>query len=651
MDNLSEALAAGLRCHQAGEFARAEEIYVQILQTSPQQAAARHLLGLLMHQQGRSEMATQHLRQAAADDPTNALVQSNLGAVYRQLGRLEEALACGQRALLLGPDLAAVHFGIGSTLFLLTRWNEAESCYERALQLQPDHFESVNNLGLVAAAQGDLRHRRSEVYQYAIRLRPESVDVYFNLGLAYEPLGNRTEAEACFREAVRLNPDHGQAWNNLGVLLKEQGRYDEALVCYDQSLRLRPESADVHNNKAAAMQGLRRFDEAMASYRQALQLNPNSAEACYNFGSLLHECGRFEEAQVCYREALRLKPDFALAWNNLGTTLKTLGQLDAAVVCFTQAAQLDATNVETQNNLSTAWQEQGRLAEAIAGYRRVLAAEPNNARICSNLLLALNYDPHIGAQELFEEHVRWGRTLSAAPVSRAVVRTPHRALRVGYLSPDFRRHAVAAFIEPVLAQHDPEQVEAVLFAEVRWPDEVTERLKGMARGWHNTRGLTDEQVAEMIRSERIDILVDLAGHTNHNRLPVLSRRPAAIQVDISGLSEYDGAGNGRLSADRRGCRSGWNRTVVHRATGAVVSRLLLLSASWRCTGGQPVARTLFRLCHLWLDAQSGQVEWRGFGFMGAPAACGAAIATVGVSRDVARLRSAATATGVCRARH
>lgn len=541
MDNLSEALTAGLQCHQAGDWKRAEEIYGQILQANPQLADARHLLGLLLHQQGRHDAAIQHLQRAAADDPTNAMVQSNLGEVYRNSGRLDEALACGQRAVQIRPDLAAVHFALGGTLFGLARYEEADACYQRVLQSQPDHFEAANNLGLTAAAQGNLT-RSIESYQLAVRLRPESAEVHFNLGLALEQQGNRADAEVCFRETLRLNPDHAQAWNNLGVLLKEQGRYKESLVCYAQALRLRPESAEVHNNRAAALQALRRFDEAVASYRQALQLKPDSAETCYNFGLLLHECGRFEEAQVCYQEALRLKPDFALAWNNLGTNFKTGGQLDAAVVCFLQAAQLNPANIETQNNLATAWLEQGRVAEAIAGYRQALEVEPDNERIVSNLLLVLNYDPKLGPTKLFDEHVRWGRTLPAA-TSRPEKLRPHvtgRALRVGYMSPDFRRHAVAAFIEPMLNQHDPAQVEAILFAEIRWPDDVTERLQGIAQGWHNTCGLNDAQLVDLIRSEQIDILVDLAGHTNHNRLTALKLRSAAVQVSYLGYPNTTG---------------------------------------------------------------------------------------------------------------
>jgi protein O-GlcNAc transferase len=541
MDNVSEVLAAALKFHQMGEWARAEEIYGQILQAYPQQADARHLLGLLMYQQGRHEAATQHLQQAVAADPTNAMAPTNLGEVYRQMGRLDEALACGRQAVQLGPELAAVHFGLGGTLFALQRWDEAEACYRRALELQPDHFESANNLGLVTATQGKFSEA-IEFYFKAMELRPENAEVYFNLGLAFEQQKNYAFAEAYFRQAVRLKPDHGQAWNNLGVLLKERGRYDDALACYDEALRLRPQAADVHNNRAAALQALRRFDDALASYRQALQIKPDSVEACYNFGLLLHECGRFKEAQACYREALRLKPDFALAWNNLGTTLKACGQLEAAVVCFTQSAQINPAHLETQNNLSSAWQEQGRVAEAIDGYRRALAVEPSNAKIISNLLMVSNYDSRISPAALFAEHVHWTRMFPAAAISPAIARTPTvgRALRVGYMSPDFRRHAVEAFIEPVLAQHDPAQVEAILFAEVRWPDDVTERLRGIARGWHNTCGLTDAQFAELIRSEKIDILVDLAGHTNHNRLPVLNLRPAAVQVSYLGYPNTTG---------------------------------------------------------------------------------------------------------------
>src|SRR5262249_13945290 len=150
----------------------------------------------------------------------------------------------------------------------------------------------------------------------------------------------------------------------------------------------------------------------------------------------------------------------------------------------------------------------------------------------SNLLFCLNLDPRIDFDTVFVEHCRWGQLheAAAAPLPHENDRDPQRRVRIGYVSPDLRYHAVTRYFEPVLANHDPQEVEVFCYSQVPKPDSLTSRLQGLAQHWCTTGDLTDTQLAQRIQSDRIDILVDLAGHTGNNRLAVFALKPAPVQA-------------------------------------------------------------------------------------------------------------------------
>jgi predicted O-linked N-acetylglucosamine transferase (SPINDLY family) len=252
-----------------------------------------------------------------------------------------------------------------------------------------------------------------------------------------------------------------------------------------------------------------------------------------------------------YRQALALKPDFAEAYMSLGTALQAQGKLTEAISAHRQALVLKPDYVDAQNELGGTLLNFGNLPEAIATFRRALALNPDAVGAHSNLLFCLHYEADIDLDALFAEHQRWGeqhaQPLAASIRAHTNVPDPERALRVGYVSPDFRQHSVAFFMEPVLRAHDHKALEVICYANVKRADVdgVTERLKGLGHGWCDIANMRDEDVAERIRADGVDILVDLTGHTDRNRLMVFARKPAPVQVtylgypDTIGLSAMD----------------------------------------------------------------------------------------------------------------
>lgn len=326
-----------------------------------------------------------------------------------------------------------------------------------------------------------------------------------------------------------------------------RGQLDLAIKCYREAIGLEPARAEIHFHLGNVLTVQGNIDQAGEAYREAIRLNPDYAEAHLNLGNVLRPQGKLDEAVAAYRQAIRLLPRYAKAHTNLGVTLQEQGRLAEAVAVGRQAIALQPDLADSHSNLAVALWHQGKLDEAAAELRRAIALQPDHARAFSSLLFCLQYDDRL-TDDLFAEHRSFGARFDRAAPERATYASdcdPARRLRIGYVSPDFRWHSVAFFIEPLFQEHDRSAVEVFCYADVTRPDGVTAHLRGMVDHWVDSAGLPDDALAERIRRDRIDILVDLTGHTATNRLLVFARKPAPIQVTwlgyphTSGLSAMD----------------------------------------------------------------------------------------------------------------
>ncbi|HEX4613044.1 MAG TPA: tetratricopeptide repeat protein, partial [Urbifossiella sp.] len=312
-----------------------------------------------------------------------------------------------------------------------------------------------------------------------------------------------------FEAARGLNPPTDQLLAQTGFALAALDRYAEAAAALGEHLRRHPADARVWHRVGHVLLRLGQDADALAAFEQAAAHAPTSPEARVSLGVAL-QAGRPDEALACYRNALRVRPDMP----------------------------------EAQNNLGNAYVEAGRTAEAVPLLRAAAAGRPNWPALHSNLLLALNYRPEVTPADLLAEHRAWADRFAAplAPADppRPAAPDPGRPLRIGYLSADLRRHPVAAYIGPVLAAHDRTAVRVICYSAARRADDVTDRLKAAADDWRDIAGLDDAAAADLIRRDGVDVLVDLGGHTAGNRLLVLARRPAPVQVTHFGYPNTTG---------------------------------------------------------------------------------------------------------------
>lgn len=285
---------------------------------------------------------------------------------------------------------------------------------------------------------------------------------------------------------------------------------------------------------AVAHQQAGRFREAEQLCRRVLSVAPQNAPAWHLLGVIAYQVGEYQAAVEQIGRAAELSPGTLGVHNNLGMALHGLRQLDEALASFRQAEALNSNAVEVQNNLGNVLKDLGRAGEAIECYRRSLEIEPGNARTHSNLLTTLLLCPGYSATAIREEHQRWAevhaRPLASFFQPPANEQSPTRRLRIGYLSPDFRVHCQAFFMVPLLAAHDRQQFEICCYSDVTKPDVITSRLRASADLWRDTAAWNDQQVAEAIRTDQIDILVDLTMHMEQSRPLVFARKPAPVQV-------------------------------------------------------------------------------------------------------------------------
>lgn len=327
-----------------------------------------------------------------------------------------------------------------------------------------------------------------------------TADEAFELALTHHRAGRLAEAERAYRQILEHHPKHTDSLHLLGVVALQTGNLDPALELTRRAVALRPDAAIYRNTLGQVLDGLGRRDEARAAYETAVDLDPEYAEGRNNLGYALEREERLEEAEARYREAIRLDPAYAEPHSNLGNLLKERGELD----------------------------------EAIVSYRRAIERRPDLSLLHSNLLLTLHYHPDYSPADLAREHALWAERHVApiAPRRRAHGNDPDpdRRLRIGYVSPDFREHAITRFMLPLLQAHDRRELEIFAYSDVPRPDEITQLVRERSDVWRDISAAGDAEVADVVRRDRVDVLVDLAAHSARNRLVAFAHKPAPVQV-------------------------------------------------------------------------------------------------------------------------
>jgi protein O-GlcNAc transferase len=486
--DIDAQLQAALQWQQRGELAEADRLYRQILAVVPDQPLALHRLGLLAIQAGHEVAALEWLWKSIQAAPQEADFYSNLGLVLSRLGRFEEACAVMEQAVRLAPRSPQLYSNWGHILHAGGRSRDAVPVLQRAIDLQPNHAEAMNNLAVVYQ---NLQAWPSsiDVLRRLLSSHPADARAYYHLGLAYDALGEKSAAKNALQQSLVIAPTQAEAHNQLGKIYFEEGRWSEAIEALAQALHYRPQYLQATMNLAMVCQAGADHQQAIVWYERARQLAPESVEVAIAFAHQLQ--------WVC--------------------TWERLAELNRQI--------LDAVE-QLENSPDQRW---------LPPFWFICLTEPTSSR--QQWRVARNW-----AQRIAGGSHRQGTAAKPTAVTGGDDGDEGRPLRIGYLSADFGQHATSWLIGDLFAEHDRRQVAVWAYSfgpEDRSP--LRQRIEQSVDGFRELGDCSHRQAAEMIQGDKIDILVDLKGYTDHARPEILALRPARIQVNYLGFPGTMGA--------------------------------------------------------------------------------------------------------------
>ncbi|MBV8752551.1 MAG: tetratricopeptide repeat protein [Hyphomicrobiales bacterium] len=431
--------------------------------------------------------------------------------------------------------------------------SEAQAACRDILRKVPRHFQALQLLAITEYQHG--RYEEADrLLRQALTVEPNSVAALTNRGVVLHELKRFAEALACYDKAVAIQPDCAEAISNGANALAQLERFDEAVTRYDRALAVRPAYPEALSNRANALFHLRRYDEALASCDEALALKPNDADALSNRGNTLTHLRRFDKALASLDKALALNPGLSTAWMGRGNVLIRLNRHGEALIAYQNALAAKPDNVNAMVQLAQFHERHGEIDQALSWYDWALALKPDFADAISNRIFTLDFANDVGVEEQQAARKYWWQHIGAKIAGKSRFRydidpDPARRIVLGYVSADFRRHSAAATFRPVLQHHDKTQFKIVCYSCSIAQDEKTEEFRRIADRWVDAGQLSDQTLAERIVADKIDILIDLSGHSEGNRLGTFARKPAPVQVTAWG----HGTGTGLPTIDYLFC--------------------------------------------------------------------------------------------------
>ena len=397
---------------------------------------------------------------------------------------------------------------------------------------------SIAALVQAAEAQSARGQKRAAItlLEEALRLDPDHVPTLISMAvmlLADDPKA----AEAAARRAAELEPKNARAWNIVGQSASAQQRGDAAVAAFEAAVRAAPADPGSLSNLAVAR--LRAGDPhgAVRAANQAAGLAPRMPEAHANYGHACLALERNEDAVEAFVNALAIKPDFADALVGMARALRNLGRASQAIAALRRIREFDPAATLGLSDLAALWEEVGEHDLSLRTLKEAIAAPNAPAHLDSNLLFAAQYSPAADELVMAKAARDWG--LREVARSRIVRSRPRREvsgrrLHIGYVSADLYRHPVGWLGMGAIRNHDRSRFEVFIYAnQTRW-DETTRALQQTVDAWRPMLGVSDDEAAQSIADDEIDVLVDLSGHTQGNRLGVFARRPARAQISWLG---------------------------------------------------------------------------------------------------------------------
>lgn len=563
---------------QAGNPVFAAELLSGIIQQGMANAATYYAMAIAALHMKEGEVSAQAAKEACRLAPREPAYQYMLGRAMMAANRPHDAIQAYRKAIQMGPGNADYYVSLAISLRAAKKLDKAVTAYRNALKIQPGMVEAAHNLANLQVEIGDVGAAEAG-YRQVLAQRPNYAPSHFELGNIAHSRGDTVEAERCYRAAVESQPKYAKAWYALGNLKYAEKAYEEAAHCLTQALSVNPSDAKTLLLQGRVLARNRREAPAIEMLQNCLAIEPDNVDALTELGGLLRKTGQHAASIACLERAVDLSndtvqgharfmlaetlmevdgylpaaaqleevlvqlPEDAQARLMLATAYRMLGRMKDADAHAEVLARQHPDSVITHAIRATIASDCGDIESAAASFCRAAFAAPDIPGELGKFCMSLNYLAEADRDDIYIAHREFGERFMLGLRSvqgHTSAPAPERRLRIGYVSADFRNHSVAWFMRQVLSGHDRAHFEIHGYYVHARTDEVTEELHGLCDGWMHASGIDDEQLAERIRSDGIDILVDLAGHTAGNRLGVFARKPAPVQMTWLGYLSTTG---------------------------------------------------------------------------------------------------------------
>lgn len=546
--------------HQDGHGEAARDLYLEVLRLVPSDPDANHNLGILETQAGNRHNGIRYLKRAVAAAPGKEVYRLNLCLALLEDGEFRQARACLQHGIRLGLHGEAVE----RMQARISASIAADDADRAARQKRGARAGTATPAAFLAAG---LFAQAAHAARRLLDASPGRADLWSVLGKALMAQDHVRDALPALERACSLSPKDSGGWLALALCQARSGdpRAEHSLT---QVQRPGVEHMDALASIVQAAIASDLLDTAAVAARIASSLDPSDSGLRNNLAAIYGMLGRHEDALEILLDLERRRPgDFDIQ-QNLGNAFNAVGRFDEALACYARARSIAPRSFEPYMGAVRPYTSTGRYEDALDGLRHASELAPGNQAIMDTLLFALNYHPTETPESIFESYRCYEQEIArqcSGPVGSPRLRPDRQCLRVGYVSPDFRRHSMRHFLAPVIERHDRSRFEIFAYAELEREDRFSDWFKSRVDHWTNTVSLTDAELRHRIDEDDIDILVDLAGHTDGNRLPVFAMRPARIRLSwlgygyTTGLSAIDW-----ILMDEIMAPTGWDHIFAER---------------------------------------------------------------------------------------
>ncbi|MBF0379964.1 MAG: tetratricopeptide repeat protein [Magnetococcales bacterium] len=461
--------------------------------------------------------------------PDNIDAVNMLGVIAQKVNRHDMAVKRFLTAIEIDDKRGMLHFNLAISLYQIGQQNSAVESLKTAMEIEPNNRQFKNFFKEI---------KQNPTPTQSTKTADNGAEQILQSAIAAHTSGDLDAAIKFYNMVLAIDKKNTSALCNMAVALQQQKKLDKAVATYKKALAIKPDLVEAHSNLGNALVELGRVEEGAVSYKQAISINPAFASAHNNLGKVRLDQNRLNDAVLCYQKAIELKPTMAEAHCNLGTVYNKQGVFDSAVSSFKKAISIKPDYPEAYSGLGDVLQEQGKYEQAVASYNKALDFKPDYTSAHSNMIFCIDMFSDI-ATDLFQtERERFNR-LHAEPLRKFWPTfnnsvDSNKVLRIGYVNADFKHHSASHIFGPVLLNHDRDKFAIYCYAGNSVEDDMTEQYKKIATNWVSTVNMDDATLAAQIHRDKIDVLVDTAGHTKGNRLMVFARKPAPIQITAWG---------------------------------------------------------------------------------------------------------------------